>query len=136
MEIIKLDLHGRAYSEIAFKPHNHVKMIQQLFKIDTGADISTISKKYLYRLGYNERWIIENAKPLSDSTMASGELVTNYIVQLPLLNIYGYEALNWPFAILLDETTNNGSIKYRTHTKTFKRRKPFRLGQEVHTIQN
>jgi len=162
---INIGANGRAICAIAFKPREGLQMRFINFKIDTGADFSTISKKNLYHLGYDAEWIKANATTDETQiiTVASGEQVQNYYIKLPLLNFYGYEALNWPFAILLDEKDADDNIVSRDYrpllgldllggfnftldndndcfilarTKTFKRRRPFFHNQEIHEIHN
>ena len=162
MEVFKLDESGRASSRIAFKPYNSNAMSFLSFKIDTGADFTTIPKEYLFKLGYDDSWISQNVILKKGSvTTATGTIVETHIVQLPLLNFYGYEAVNWPFCIMLDEQKDDGTIIHRdyrallgldllggfnflldndndcctlTKTKTFKRRQPFLPNQEIHEI--
>ncbi|MCL2224643.1 MAG: retropepsin-like domain-containing protein [Defluviitaleaceae bacterium] len=163
--IINLSDAGRAMCLVHFKPFDEVIMYHFRFKIDTGADFSTMPKEYLYKLGYDKDWILENAKPETnrETTTATGELVTNYIVQLPLLNIYGYEAINWPFAILPDDERPNGEVVCRdyrpligldllagfnfyldnasnrfelTRISPFNPRRKFLPGQEIHDLNN
>jgi len=76
------------------------------FKVDTGADMTTISKKDLVDIGFNKDWIIKNAKRKSDSVMttATGDTVNAFYIQLPLINVLGYEARNWPLAILIEDS--------------------------------
>jgi len=154
MDKIELTPQGRAVCEIYFKPYNDVEMRQQEFKLDTGADYCTMPKDYLYDLGYTDSWITQNVTPKPGiTTTASGEEINAHIVQLPLINIYGYEAINWPFAIMLDpendfrallgldllggfnftfENDTNSLILSRT--KSFIQRHPFLPGQEIHEI--
>jgi hypothetical protein len=164
-KVIPLDAAGRAICHIYFKPQNKVIMPRFHFKIDTGADISTMPKEYLYDLGYDKEWILSNAVPETDreTTTATGQMVTNYIVRLPMINVHGYEAINWPFAILLDDEHPDGktiSRDYRplsgldllagfnfnldnanncfslTRIKSFNPRRKFLPGQEIHMIDN
>jgi hypothetical protein len=155
MKTITLDNVGRAYCHIDFKPHDDTVMRSRRFKIDTGADVSTIPKGYLYHLGYEQEWILANAKPEKDkqTTTATGEVVTNHIIQLPLLNIYGYEAINWPFAILMDDCRDyrpllgldllagfnfhldNGNNSFSlARLPVFNPRRSFLPGQEIHSL--
>ena len=56
--------------------------------------------------GVQEGLLAENVIPLSHSRKpitASGEFVSAGIVQLPVINLLGYEAKNRPFLIILDE---------------------------------
>ena len=153
MEVFKLDEIGRASGDIAFKPYNSNSMRSLPFKIDTGADFTTIPKEYLYGLGYDDSWISQNVtlKP-GLVTTATGDTVETHIVQLPLLNFYGYEAVNWPFAIMLGDKDyrpllgldllggfnflldNDNDCCTLTRTKTFRRRQPFLPNQEVYEL--
>ncbi|MCL2224799.1 MAG: retropepsin-like domain-containing protein [Defluviitaleaceae bacterium] len=163
--VTRLSEDGRAICRIAFKPYEKLVMQHFKFKIDTGADFSTMPKEYLYDLGYDKDWILANAKPETnrETTTATGERVTNHIIQLPLINIYGYEAINWPFAILLDDERPNGEVicrDYRpllgldllagfnfyldnannrfelTRISPFNPRRKFLSGQEIHYLNN
>ena len=153
MEIFKLDENGRASCAVAFKPYNSNTMLFEEFKIDTGADFTAIPKKILYNLGYNDEWIKANSTLKEGSvTTATGDTVETHIVQLPLLNFYGYEAINWPFAILLGDKDyrpllgldllggfnfvldNDNDSCTLTKTKVFKRRQLFLPNQEIHEI--
>ena len=95
----------RVYIPINIKPLDDTTMKPLGFKVDTGADFTTISKENLYALGYTKEWIKENAvvEQGNSTTTATGEVIASGIVQLPLINILGYEAKNWPFGIVLGE---------------------------------
>jgi len=57
------------------------------FKVDTGADKTTLSKSSLIMLGYDMVWIKENAIIFNDAekpTTASGDKINAGYVQLPL----------------------------------------------------
>ncbi|MCL2171548.1 MAG: retropepsin-like domain-containing protein [Defluviitaleaceae bacterium] len=104
LERIDFSEHGRVYVDIHIKPIDDITMMPLPFKVDTGADISTISKSRLFDLGYTRDWL--NANILTDdsiTTTASGDVVKTAIVQLPLINLLGYEAINWPFLVAMDE---------------------------------
>lgn len=97
---------GRVYLPIFIKPYGNSIMKHIDFKVDTGADSTTISKKVLSDLGYSMNWIELNAFVFSDAdkpTTASGEKVNAGFVQLPLINLLGYEGKFWPFQIIIDE---------------------------------
>jgi len=154
MDKIELTPQGRAICVIAIKPSNDVEMKNLRFKLDTGADYSTLPKRYLYELGYDDLWISENAKQKDGvTTTASGMPIDAHTIQLPLINFYGYEAINWPFAILLDPEEdfrallgldllggfnftfdNDSDSLILTRTKAFRQRQAFMPGQEVHEI--
>ena len=48
---------GRIECIVQIKPYDAYLMEPIRFKIDTGADFSTISKSVLHELGYTEAWI-------------------------------------------------------------------------------
>ena len=100
---LEIDNSGRTYCEVYIKPHNSLIMKCVFFKIDTGADFSTISKSVLSDFGYSEGWIEANkiASKFGIST-ASGEVVASFYVPLNI-NIYGIESVGHPFGIILDE---------------------------------
>jgi len=145
---------GRAICKVAFQISGGIRMRNIDFKIDTGADFSTLSKKNLYYLGYDDNWIKSNVAEdtTQRTTVASGEQVKTHYVQLPLLNFYGYEAINWPFAVLLDDrdyrpllgldllggfnfTLDNANDCFTlTRIESFKRRRVFLPNQEIHEI--
>ena len=106
MTSIDFAKYGRVYIHINMKPKNSVTLSPILFKVDTGADASTISKEDLSSLGYEMGWIRNNCVVFKDEerpTTAAGDKVNAGYVQLPLINILGYEGKHWPFQIILDE---------------------------------
>lgn len=147
---------GRVFIPIQIKPQN--KFIKKAidFKLDTGADSSTISKLDLIDLGYDMSWIKQNViafKKDERPSTASDEKVDAGYVQLPLINILGYEGKNWPFQIILDEDkdfrnllgrdlltgfnyqiNNDDDVLTINKAKTFKHRYTFLPGQEIHEI--
>jgi hypothetical protein len=97
---------GRVYMLINIKPLDDTKMEPIPFKVDTGADISTISKLDLVALGFDMDWIKDNAVVFKDEdkpTTATGEKIDAGYVKLPLINILGYEGKLWPFQIIMHE---------------------------------
>jgi len=98
--------YGRAYVAINIKPLESITLTEVTFKVDTGADFTTISKKNLVSLGYNMDWIKQNAVVYDDKdkpTTAAGEKINAGYIQLPLINLFGYEGKNWVFQIIMDE---------------------------------
>jgi len=98
--------YGRVYIPINIKPLRGTTLSDTPFKVDTGADTTTISKKVLVSLGYDMKWIKQNAIVYKDEdkpTTAAGEKINAGYVQLPLINILGYEGKNWAFQIIMDE---------------------------------
>jgi hypothetical protein len=97
---------GRVYIPINIKPSDDTTMRPVRFKVDTGADVSTISKLNLAVLGFDINWIKDNAVIFKDEdkpTTATGEKIDAGYIRLPLINILGYEGKLWPFQIIMDE---------------------------------
>ena len=147
---------GRVYMQVYLKPQDDITLFPVRFKVDTGADTSTISKLDLLGLGYDLTWLRENAVIFKDSekpaTAAGDKLDAGYI-QLPLINILGYEGKNWPFQIILDEYqdfrnllgrdllagfnycfNNDNDIFTINPAKSFKPRYPFLPNQEINEV--
>ena len=96
---------GRAIVEMFLKPMNKVILKSVDFKLDTGADVTTISKDTLNRLGYNNDWITANAITDPNRTMQSAgvEKKSATYVILPAVNFFGRDLVNWPLHILTDD---------------------------------
>ena len=149
--------YGRVILVIDVKPKDDTTMYPIDFKLDTGADNTTISKVALARVGYDMDWIKQNAVVFGDKdkpTIADGTKVNAGYIQLPLINILGYEGKLWPFRIIIDEDkdfrnllgrdlltgfnycTNNDEDKFTIErAKMFKPRYPFSAGQEINEIE-
>jgi hypothetical protein len=148
--------YGRVFVPIYVKPLDDTVMSPVRFKVDTGADSTTISKAALVELGYGIDWIKQNAVVFEDKdkpTTASGDKIDAGYVQLPLINILGYEGKYWTFQIIMDENQdfrkllgrdlltgfnynfdNDNDIFTISRTKTFRPRYKFVKGQEIHEI--
>jgi predicted aspartyl protease len=148
--------YGRAYLPISIKPKDKAAMRYVLFMVDTGADNTTISKEALLKLGYSMDWIQANVTTLEDKDKpktATGESVNAGYVQLPLINILGYEGKKWAFQIIIDEnqdfvnllgrdllagfnyTFNNDDDEFSiARTKVFKPNSEFLPGQEINVV--
>jgi len=148
--------YGRVYLPIGIKPHTDILLIDVDFKVDTGADTTTISKKDLHKLGYDMSWIRHNAIVFQDEerpTTAAGDKINAGYVQLPLINILGYEGKHWPFQVIMDERQDFRNLlgrdlltgfNYRfdndkdflalTRAKNFKPRYTFLPNQEINEI--
>ena len=99
MAEIKLDELGFAYVVLYARQKDIPTMLSEDFKIDTGANCTTISKDWLLLLGYDEDWIKSgrllegNARP----TVASGlPLEDCYEVILPEIHVGEWVGYNWP----------------------------------------
>lgn len=148
--------YGRVFVPLHVKPTDNTVMLPIDFKVDTGADMTTISKKDLLRLGYDSDWVKQNAVVFEDKdkpTTASGDKVNAGYVQLPLINVLGYEGKYWTFQIIMDENQdfrnllgrdlltgfnynfdNDNDIFTISRTKTFKPLYKFLPNQEIHEL--
>ena len=101
MEIIELDKNGLAFVPIFIKPSNKYIYRQILFKLDTGAGITTISKKSLNLLGYNDNWIENNTVigPIKEVSSAGRGFEPAHCVVLPRSTLFGKALNNWPYYI-------------------------------------
>ena len=95
---------GRAMVKVHLKPFDDVTLTEVTFKLDTGADVTTISKETLNELGYNNDWITANAITDPKRTMQSAgvEKKSAIYVILPAVNFFGRDLVNWPLHILAD----------------------------------
>ena len=99
MAEIKINELGFAWVSLYARPKGTTTMMSEKFKVDTGANCTTISKDWLLRLGYGEEWIKSgrklegNARP----TVASGlPLDDCFEVILPEIHMGGWVGYNWP----------------------------------------
>ena len=78
-----------------------------IYKLDTGANRTTIDLKRLYKLGYDINWIRENGKLLQgveSPTVATGEAIDDcYSICLPEIRIGKYTGENWHFVVSLNK---------------------------------
>ena len=99
MNETKFDQLGFAYFPIFVRHKNKPTMRSTDFKIDTGANCTTISKDFLAELGYDENWV-KSGKHLvggSRPTVVSGlPLDDCYEVHLPEVLIGDWVGYNWP----------------------------------------
>ena len=156
MTRFSFERHGAAYVPIDIKPFTDITMLPIEFKVDTGADTTTISKPDLLLLGYDMNWIKKNVVISTDEnkpTTASGDIVNAGYIQLPLINLLGYEGKHWPFLVIVDENKDFRNLLGRDllsgfnyqfdndnnafsigMTKVFKPRYKFLPGQEINEM--
>jgi len=99
MTEVKLTELGFAVIPLNIRQKNTPTMLPVDYKVDTGANCTTIGKDWLLSLGYDEewiktgRWLEGNARP----TVASGLPIDDcYEVILPEIHIGGWVGYNWP----------------------------------------
>ena len=158
MHKFKFEEFGRVFIPVFIKPYDSTTLLSIDFKVDTGADTTTISKVEIYGLGYSMEWIKKNIIIFKDADKpktASGDKVNAGYVQLPLINILGYEAKYWPLQIIVDEDkdfsnllgrdlltgfnydfNNDNDILTIRRTNAFKPRYKFLPKQEIHEISH
>ncbi|MCL2170502.1 MAG: retroviral-like aspartic protease family protein [Defluviitaleaceae bacterium] len=104
---IPIDETGFVIIEVYIKPKNSTTMKCVKFKVDSGANFTTISSDKLFELGYDEEWI-KSGKKLTGSarpTVANGKFLDDcYEVVLPEINIGGFVGRNWHFLTSPTET--------------------------------
>ena len=102
---INLTAEGRAFIRLNMKPLGSMRLEGVRFKLDTGADLTTISKKDLGALGYGAKWISKNAFEDYTHTLTSagGKSMAAYYVLIPVSNLFGKDFRNWPFYILMED---------------------------------
>ena len=103
---IKLSKHGRAYISLHMKPYGKERLTAVEYKLDTGADLTTVSKETLSAvLGYTKEWIAEHTVQDMTRTVsrAGGKAEPACYVVIPTSNILGRELSNWPFYIRAEE---------------------------------
>ena len=99
MHDVQFNLAGFAIIKIFIKPFNSNTMENVPYKVDSGANCTTISAKRLLDMGYDEDWI-RAGTPLTGSdapTVASGLPIEDcYEVILPEIRIGDWVGYNWP----------------------------------------
>ena len=156
MTTFELAEYGRVYVPIYMKPFDSIVLSPVSFKVDTGSDTTTISKSALVNLGYGIDWIRRNSVIFEDNDKpmtAAGNRIDAGYIQMPLLNILGYEGKHWPFQIIIDEDqdfrnllgrdfltgfnycfNNDEDVFTISRAKTFKPRYPFLPNQEINEV--
>ena len=109
---ITLTTEGRAMIPFAMKPKNGIILEFVDFKLDTDADLTTISKKDLGILGYDVTWIKVNAVQDIKRTLSSagGGKVPAYFVTIPVSNLFGKDFKQWPFYIRIEDDRDFPSL--------------------------
>ena len=105
MAEVKFDTLGFAYVQLFIKPNITPTMKYLPYKVDTGANRTTISKEALQGLGYNDDWVKAGRQLVGAErpTVATGEPIDNcFIIALPEIQLGGYVGYNWPFLVSLN----------------------------------
>lgn len=103
---VKLDALGFAFLNVYIKPKGTPTMRYLSYKVDTGANRTTISRNWLHGLGYDDNWV-KSGKLLEGNerpTVATGEPVDGcYRIALPEIQLGDCVGYNWPFLVSLND---------------------------------
>ena len=102
---------GFAYVKLFIRPSKTSLMSGFPYKVDTGANSTTINRKALYGPGYDDNWVktVRRLTGIERPTIAAGgSLDECYIVALPEIHLGGYVGYNWPFLVSL-----NNKVQFR-----------------------
>ena len=99
MQEVNFNSAGFVIVDLSIKPNHSVTMKDVPYKVDSGANCTTISAKRLLDMGYDENWI-RAGTPLVGAdapTVASGLPIEDcYEVILPEIRIGDWVGYNWP----------------------------------------
>lgn len=96
---------GRGLVPVFMKPQDGITLELVSFKVDTGSDITTISKEWLQLLGYSQNWIATNAVEDKGRTIsrAGGKDEPAWYITIPIANFAERDMKNWPFYVRIEE---------------------------------
>ena len=100
MSEIVLNNLGFAFVKLYIRAKTSPTMTFVRYKIDTGANRTTIRRDFLNDLGYDDDWIRAGILLTGDDrpTVATGIAIDDcYIVHLSEISIGDYVGYNWPF---------------------------------------
>ena len=103
---VKFNALGFAYVRCYIRLCNSQVMKYIPYKVDTGANSTTINREALQILGYNDAWIRKGRllTGVERPTVATGEPIDNcYTVTLPEIQLGGCVGYNWPFLVSLND---------------------------------
>ena len=103
---VKFNPLGFAYVRFFIRPSNKPLMLDHPYKVDTGANSTTISREALQSLGYEDTWVKAGKQLVGTErpTVATGEPIENcYMIALPEIQLGGYVGYNWPFIVSLND---------------------------------
>ena len=76
--------YGRVFIPIGIKPLDDITLSKVRFKVDTGADRTTISKASLLQIGYSMDWINKNAIIYKDENKPTTAMSSNCNSRSPI----------------------------------------------------
>ena len=99
---------GFIYVPVHVKHRNLPNMLTRTYKVDTGANSTTISRTWLEALGYDAKWVLENGKPTFPTSASGAPIKDCYRITLPEISIGDWIGGNWEFTVTL-----NAEIDFR-----------------------
>ena len=99
MHEVQFDNLGFTILRVYIRPRNSATMLPISYKVDTGANCTTMGSEFLSDLGYDKEWIKMGKLLVGDErpTVASGiHLDSCYRVVLPEIRIGDWIGYNWP----------------------------------------
>ena len=64
MAEVGFDPHGFAYVRLFIRLSGNPLMLDISYKVDTGANSTTINRESLHRFGYDDNWVMKSGKLL------------------------------------------------------------------------
>ena len=110
MPEVKFNHLGFVLVDVYVKARNSPAMALLKYKVDSGANRTTIGRDFVHNLGFDDNWIRAGELLTGDErpTLATGEPTEDcYIVTLPEVNIGGFIGYNWPFLTSLSVQFRN-----------------------------
>lgn len=106
MAKIKIDAAGFVNLRVYVIPRDKPMDSYLQFKVDSGANSTTISKAKLHELGYDDEWIKQGKllKGKECPSTATGEVITDcYRVVVPEIRLGIWTGRNWSFLVRLND---------------------------------
>ena len=111
-----IDEHRRMNVLLDCMPLDTATLVTLQFKIDTGADFTTISRSDLLKLGYDAAWIKTNGRLITGgASTADGNVAESYVIKFPLFNLSGLDFRSWPMFVLFDSVCECGKVTNRDY---------------------
>jgi hypothetical protein len=96
---------GRKVVQVYFKRYENTSLSDIFFRLDSGADITTISKEDLKLLGYSANWIEKNKKEAADIKikLADGTERNGVYVEIPMMYFMEKDFYNFKVFIVPED---------------------------------
>ena len=96
---------GRKIVQVYFQRYEDISLADIFFRLDSGADITTVSKEDLKLLGYSAEWIEQNKKEASDIKikLADGTARNGVYVEIPMIYFMEKDFYNFKIFIVPED---------------------------------